>query len=186
MTGSHQTLVRCTGREAMADGESGPVAVSRTIAASASRNFGYLADPGAHPAFDGSGMLRAGGSSEVITGVGDVFTMQMHNDRLGDYEMENHVVDYEADRRIAWEPALRAVVPGAETFVPVGTRPGHRWGFTLTPQEPGATEVTESYDCTRTPTVMREAMDNGNTWLESMTVTLQRLDALCTQAPGEP
>ena len=48
-------------------------------------------------------MLRES-SGGVISGVGDVFTMKMHNDEMGDYEMANHVVEYEPNRRIGWEP----------------------------------------------------------------------------------
>ena len=33
-------------------------------------------------------------------------SMAMHNDEMGDYEITNHVVAYEAGRHIAWEPVL--------------------------------------------------------------------------------
>jgi hypothetical protein len=36
-------------------------------------------------------MLRPGAAAEVVTGVGDVFHMAMHNDEIGDDEMANHV-----------------------------------------------------------------------------------------------
>ncbi len=60
-----------------------------------------------HPLIDGSGMLREA-SDEVISGVGDVFAMKMHNGEMGDYEMSNYVVEYELNRRISWEPVLKA------------------------------------------------------------------------------
>jgi hypothetical protein len=81
----------------------------------------------------------------VISGVGDVFVMKMYFAHLGDYEMNNHVVEYQQDRRIGWD----------------------------------ATIVTEIYDCSRAPDKERAGMDNGKIWIESMTRTLERLDALC-------
>jgi hypothetical protein len=39
-----------------------------------------------------------------ISGVGDVFVMKMYFTELGEYEMNNHVVEYEPDRRIGSEP----------------------------------------------------------------------------------
>jgi hypothetical protein len=42
-------------------------------------------------------MLREG-SGGVISAVGDVFTMTMHNDEMGDYEMANYVVDIRPGR----------------------------------------------------------------------------------------
>lgn len=81
-----------------------PGAVSRRIEAPAGELFGILADPRRHLDMDGSGMLRGAASEGVISGVGDVFVMKMHYAQLGDYEMNNHVVEYEQDRRIGWEP----------------------------------------------------------------------------------
>ena len=92
----------------MSDGSVTPVSVSRRIQAPAAELFAVLADPGRHPVIDGSGMLREAGGTALINGVGDVFSMSMHNAEMGDYEMSNLVVEYEQDRRIGWEPALRA------------------------------------------------------------------------------
>lgn len=36
--------------------------------------------------------------------IGDVFVMKMYYSELGDYEMNNRVVEYELNRRIGWEP----------------------------------------------------------------------------------
>src|SRR5580704_3891817 len=80
-----------------------PVAVSRRICAPAHDIFQILANPVRHLELDGSGMLRGAVSTTMISGVGDVFVMKMYYSELGDYEMNNHVVDYEADRRIGWE-----------------------------------------------------------------------------------
>jgi hypothetical protein len=58
---------------------------------------------------------------------------------------------------------------------------GQRWSFELTPDGPDATIVTEIYDCSRAPDEERADMDNGAVWIESMTRTLERLDALSSR-----
>src|ERR1022692_4245467 len=110
-------------------------------------------------------MLRAAVSRAVVSAVGDVFVMKMYYPELGDYEMDNHVVEFELNRRIGWEPALRAAELRPETSVPFGTRFGHRWIFELAPDGPDATVVTEIYDCTGAPEQLRVAMDNGKVWV---------------------
>jgi uncharacterized protein YndB with AHSA1/START domain len=82
-----------------------PVKVSRRIGAPAATIFRVLADPRRHTELDGSGMLRGTVTMTPISGVGDVFVMKMYFSELGDYQMNNHVVEYEPDRRIGWEPA---------------------------------------------------------------------------------
>jgi uncharacterized protein YndB with AHSA1/START domain len=146
-----------------------PVSVTRRIETPAAEIFKLLADPGRHPEFDGSGMLRSGGSNEAIAGVGDVFVTKMYFEAMGDYEMHNRIVVFEADRSIGWEPG------NAEL-----SRNGSRWRFDLTPDGPDATVVTETYDCTDSPESVREAVNNGNAWIDGMTKTLERLDQLCT------
>jgi hypothetical protein len=64
------------------------------------------------------------------------------------------------------------------------TRWGHRWTYQRTPDGQDTTIVTEIYDCSRAPEEERRGMDNGNTWAESMTRTLERLDTLCTGQAG--
>jgi len=163
------------------DDEYQPVAVSRRICAPAHDIFQVLADPARHLEFDGSGSLRGAGSTALISGVGDVFVMKMYFSHLGDYEMNNHVVEYEQDRRIGWEPAAGRGHPSATPDSPDRARWGQRWSYQLTPDGPDATIVTEIYDCSRAPEQERAGMDNGKVWIESMTKTLERLDALCAR-----
>ena len=105
--------------------------------------------------------------------------MRMYFSHLGDYEMNNHVVEYERDRRIGWEPEAGRGHPDAALDSPGPTRWGHRWNYQLTPDGSDATIVTEIYDCSRAPEKERVGMDNGKIWIESMARTLERLDALC-------
>ena len=59
-----------------------------------------------------------------------------------------------------------------------GERPDHRLTYELTPVDPTATLVTETYDCSRAPEWLRHAVKGGSRWIDSMTATLERLAAL--------
>ena len=128
----------------MGNDECRPVSVSRRIEAPAAVIFALLADPDRHSEFDGSGMLRPGAGNRVIGGVGDVFVTKMYYTAMGDDEMHNHIVAYEADRCIGWEPRN-----------PELARNGSRWRFDLAPDGPDATLVTETYDYTDPPESVR-------------------------------
>jgi uncharacterized protein YndB with AHSA1/START domain len=161
----------------MRNEECTPVSVTRRIDAPAADIFKLLANPDRHPEFDGSGMLRPGASNKVITGVGDVFVTKMYFTAMGDYEMHNRIVVFEADRCIAWEPGMRDADPAKAEQ----NRNGSRWSYDLMADGPDATVVTETYDCTNSPEQVRQAVDNGNAWVEGMAKTLERLDHLCTK-----
>ena len=60
-------------RWTMSNTDTAPVTVSRRIEASAGRLFAILAEPKMHQ-LDGSGMLRASVSEEVVAGLGDMFS----------------------------------------------------------------------------------------------------------------
>jgi uncharacterized protein YndB with AHSA1/START domain len=164
-----------------------PTEVTRRIAAPAARIFEVLRDPRRHPDFDGSAhftersqMLKAATSSDLIGGVGDIFAMTMFLDDVGTYTMVNYVVEYEVNRRLGWEPAPGddAAVGGDERFA-IGVPSGQRWSFRLTPDGEDATVVTEIYDGGSLPQDVREATDEGRGWIDTMTATLERLDAIC-------
>jgi hypothetical protein len=158
----------------MADDGCQPVAVSRRICAPAHDIFQVLADPVRHPEFDGSQSLRGAASTTAISAAGDVFVMKMYFPHLGDYEMNNHVVEYEQDRRIGWEPEAGRGHPDA------GSSWGQRWSYQLSPDGPDVTVVTEIYDCSQAPAEERAEMDNGTVWVKAMAETLERLEVLCT------
>jgi hypothetical protein len=156
------------------------VKVSRRIGAPAAMIFRVLADPRRHTELDGSGMLRGTVTMTPISGVGDVFIMKMYFSELGDYEMNNRVVEYEPDRRIGWEPEAGRGHPAAAEAASE-RRWGQRWSYELVPDGPDATIVTEVYDCSLVPAVTRRNMDDGEVWAEGMARTLERLDAACTR-----
>jgi hypothetical protein len=157
-----------------------PVKVSRRIGAPTVMIFRVLSDPERHKELDGSGMLRGAVTTTPISGVGDVFIMKMYVAELGDYEMNNHVVEYELDRRIGWEPEAGRGHRDAAAQA-TGARWGHRWSYELVPDGPGATIVTEIYECSRAPSDARRNMDDGEIWAEDMARTLERLEAACTR-----
>jgi uncharacterized protein YndB with AHSA1/START domain len=168
--------------------DSTSVSVSRRIEAPAARIFEILADPQRHPDLDGSShftgegkMLQVAMTNDVVTGVGDVFAMKMNFPELGDYLMLNHVVEYEPNRRIGWEPAPGDEAASEDGKFPIGVPSGHRWSFQLIPDGPDATIVTELYNDASAPEELQEATHNGEDWIDSMTATLARLDEICTR-----
>ena len=104
------------------------ISVSRDIPAPAGRIFSVLARPADHPDVDGTGMLRTALEDVVISKVGDVFAMNMFNDEMGDYVMENRVVEFEPERRIVWEPVMRSI-DKPEFQSDVGEPAHHQWGW---------------------------------------------------------
>jgi len=168
--------------------DSTSVKVSRRIEAPAPRIFDVLANPKRHLDLDGSAeftgegkMLQGALTSDVITGVGDIFVMKMNFEGVGNYVMQNHVVEYERNRRIGWEPAPGDEAASDDGRFPIGIPSGHRWSFQLDPDGEDATLVTELYNDASAPEELREATHNGVDWIDTMTVTLARLDEICTQ-----
>lgn len=110
------------------------VTASRTIAAPAAQIFALVATPAEQIRIDGNDNLSATDVQQRVSAVGDVFTMELTNGET----RENHVVEFEKERLIAWLPA------------PVGEQPrGHLWRWELEPLDDGQTRVTHTYDWTR-------------------------------------
>lgn len=153
------------------------ISVSRFIAAPAGRIFSVLTRPAVHPDVDGAGMLRTALEDVVLSRVGDVFAMNMFNDEMGDYVMENRVVEFEPDRRIVWEPVMRSV-DKAEFQSGVGESAHHQWGWQLEPVDANRTRVTEFFDCSRSPDWLQKAVNGGERWRPEIEASLENLDTL--------
>lgn len=104
---------------------------SREIAASADRIFEFIADPAQQPLWDGNDNLAEAQPGQRVRGQEDVFTMTL----TGGNVRENHIVEFEEGRRIAWLPSE----PGRQP-------PGHLWRWELEPLTDTRTRVTHTYD----------------------------------------
>lgn len=113
--------------------ESRVVSASRDVAAPAETIFELIADPSEQPRWDGNDNLSQAAPGQRVRAVGDVFVMENTSGRT----RENHVVELEEGRRIAWRPAE----PGGEP-------PGHLWRWELEPLDDSRTRVTHTYDWT--------------------------------------
>jgi uncharacterized protein YndB with AHSA1/START domain len=153
------------------------LSISRDIDAPAEQVFALLATPARHPDIDGSGLVQSADAGQVITAVGDTFDMRMSNDYLGDYVIENRVVEFEPDRRIAWEPVLKETDrPEAQSNVGVSAH--LRWVWEVVARPDGGIRVTESYDLSRCPDWLREATRDGEDWREAIEASLENLARL--------
>jgi hypothetical protein len=120
---------------------------SAVVAAPADAVFALLSDPYRHAEIDGAESIRGvEGDTPPISGIGQVFTMNMHADDLGDYRMVNSVTAYVPGARIGWAPKvdptceLAGKLDGMEAS-------GHTFTYDLREVD-GGTEVTSTYDWT--------------------------------------
>lgn len=145
------------------------VSASREIAAPASRIFELIADPAQQPTWDGNDNLAEAADGQRVRSVGDVFVMTL----TGGTIRENHVVEFEEGRRIAWRPSE----PGR-------AQPGHLWAWTLEPIGPGQTMVTHTYDWTKLTDRQRFARARATT-SDKLAASLARLADLA-ETTGQP
>lgn len=117
----------------MIDNTDGPriVTASRDIAVGAAQIFELIADPAQQPRWDGNDNLAEAPTGQRVRGVGDVFTMVLTQGSV----RQNHVVEFEEGRRIAWLPSEPDRQP-----------PGHLWRWELEPVDEAHTQVTHTYD----------------------------------------
>ena len=124
------------------------IEVTRVIPAPSEAVFSCLANPHRHHDFDGSDMVGEAVEGAATLFLGAIFTLRMH--RLGrDYSMINYVVEFEENRRLAWEPAPGDLETAGGDPDRIGVPSGYRWGFLLTNVSELVTEVTEFFDCGR-------------------------------------
>ncbi len=77
------------------------VSAGRVIVARPEVVFELIADPTQQPRWDGNDNLAQAAPGQRVQAVGDVFTMTLNNGKIRD----NHVVEYEEGRLIAWRPS---------------------------------------------------------------------------------
>ena len=142
------------------------VSVDRVINAPPGAIFAIVADATRHPEIDGSGQLVKAkeGASQHLT-LGSTFGMSM---KLGlPYTVSNTVIEFEQDRRIAWQTVLSG---------PLGRFLGGRiWRYELEPVD-GGTLVTESWDLSQDKQAFfLKNPKVGQHTAASMSKTLERL-----------
>ncbi|MPZ73735.1 MAG: polyketide cyclase [Nitriliruptorales bacterium] len=149
------------------DGDaSGMVKATREVAADAEMIFDLIADPSQQPRWDGNDNLAEAPTSQRVHGVGDVFTMVL----TGGSVRENHVVEFEEGRRIAWRPA------------DPGQRPaGHLWRWELEPVGDSTTKVTHTYDWSQLTDENRFARARSTT-TDMLQASVDRLADLAERA----
>jgi len=149
------------------------VTVEKVIPAPAHAIFALLADPARHPDIDGSGSVKqAKADAPQRLALGSKFGMSM---RLGiPYSMVNTVIEFEDDRRIAWQARPPGLV-GRFTA-------GRIWRYELEPVE-GGTRVKETWDLSQDKQRMLLKLGGlPDKTRHNMEKTLERIDEL-TSAP---
>ena len=119
--------------EAMSD-ETKVTSASRDVAAPAESIFELIADPAQQPQWDANDNLAEAEAGQRVRAVGDVFATLLTQGEI----RENHVVEFDEGKLIAWRPAE----PGK-------TPPGHLWRWHLEPVDASHTRVTHTYDWSR-------------------------------------
>jgi uncharacterized protein YndB with AHSA1/START domain len=141
------------------------VSASREIAAGPGAIFELIADPAAQPRWDGNDNLAAAPAGQRVRRVGDVFMMMLTRGGI----RENHVVEFEEGRRIAWMPAE----PGRKP-------PGHLWRWSLESAGVSRTLVTHTYDWTGLTDENRFARARATT-ADRLRASLDRLATLAEE-----
>ena len=147
------------------------VSVERVINAPAGQIFALIADAAKHSSFDGSGTVDHSASSSLPLTLGATFGMSMRGrpeSLFLPYRTTNTVVEFEADRRIAWKT----------TTGPLGLIGGRIWRYELEPAE-GGTLVRETWDVSadrQRPMLKMGSMPSQAE--DGMRATLERIAAL--------
>jgi hypothetical protein len=112
------------------------ITVEKTIPAAADAIFDLLADASRHPEIDGSGTVKqAKPDAPRRLSLGATFGMSM---KMGiGYSMESTVIEFEDNRRIAWQSRPPGFLGRFAA--------GRIWRYELNPVE-GGTQVRESWD----------------------------------------
>jgi len=142
------------------------ISATRDVAAPTARLFELIADPARQPEWDGNDNLAEAAAGQRVRSVGDVFTMTL---TIGAVR-ENHVVEFEEGRLIAWHPSE----PGAPP-------PGHLWRWQLEPIDDANTRVTHTYDWSALTDELRLVRARATT-TEKLQASLERLASLAERS----
>jgi hypothetical protein len=144
------------------------LSVERVIPSSREAIFALLSDASRHHDIDGSGTVMAArsGAAEPL-GPGATFGMSM---RVGlPYSTVNTVIEYEENRRIAWQTTIGGI-PGRLAG-------GRIWRYELEPAE-GGTRVRESWDISQDKQASMLKLIAARRTRTAMEKTLERIEEL--------
>jgi uncharacterized protein YndB with AHSA1/START domain len=144
----------------------GVVSASREIAVPADKIFELIADPSLQPRWDGNDNPAEAPRGQCVRAVGDVFTMTLTMGSVRD----NHIVEFEEGRLIAWRPSERGQEP-----------PGHLWRWELEPLDDSRTLVTHTYDWSRLTDEKRLPRARDTT-ADKLQASIQRLAELAERS----
>ncbi|MDF2583394.1 MAG: hypothetical protein K0R33_2037 [Mycobacterium sp.] len=142
------------------------MSASREIAAAPDVIFELIADPAQQPRWDGNGNLTEAAAGQRVRAVGDVFRMMVHSGTV----RENHIVEFEEGRRIAWLPSEEGKPP-----------PGHLWRWEIEPLGDSCSRVTHTYDWTNLTEEKRLVRAKATT-ADNLAASIERLAALSERA----
>lgn len=146
------------------------VSVERVVKAPPDKIFALLADAGKHASFDGSESVNHAAQQSVPLSKGAKFSMAMRGRKetlFIPYRSTNTVIEYEQDRRIAWQTVAFGGLIG-----------GRIWRYELAPVE-GGTVVRESWDVSQDKQKRMITSGSMPAQTESgMRATLQRIAEL--------
>ena len=145
--------------------------VERVVPAPPERIFGLVADPRRHQDIDGSGTVRDATDLPERLSLGATFGMNMEYG--GAYTMTSTVIEFEDNRRIAWQS--RPPRDSARWRHLFG---GRIWRYELEPVE-GGTRVRESWDLSEEPLRMVVWGYRRKT-RANMKTTLERIEQIAT------
>lgn len=154
------------------------VSATLTVALPAARLFAVLADPTTHSAIDGTGWVQESVDTSALTGVGQIFRMDMYhrNHPDGDYQVANKVEVFDPPRTIGWLPGYRAD-DGQLAFG------GWLWRYDLAPTGPSETGITLTYDWSAVPQSIRQYIEFPPFGPEHLTNSLHHLAELAARTP---
>lgn len=144
------------------------MSASREIAAAPDVIFEMIADPAQQPRWDGNGNLTEAAAGQRVHAVGDVFATLVNSGTV----RENHIVEFEEGRRIAWLPSEEGKAP-----------PGHLWRWEIEPLGDGAaggsvrSRVTHTYDWTNLTEEKRLVRARATT-ADNLAASIERLATL--------
>ena len=141
------------------------VSATLEVAAPAEVIFELIADTSQQPRWDGNDNLAEAPQGQRVSRVGDVFAMVLTKGSV----RENHVVEFEEGRRIAWKPADPDSPPA-----------GHLWRWELEPTGEATTRVTHTYDWSQLTDANRFARARS-TSSENLHASLVRLARLAAE-----